>query len=1196
MQGRSVQRLVEMVGPGEEMRTTTLVLSSPALSLGSQRTGTSNGRTLEKQNVSNQDVKQATSKVKTSKRKQHVFTHGLHRLQHFSCDSPVRFMMYSEAAAAFISLHSDNTVCLYSTDGHKQTFSAHLPFMGLTNTKISGCLVGWGPGPVFALLDSELRPLDAAHDALDIRVCQAAEHSTELVTAGVGNVCVWSVRLMTCKVKIQEGLQHSTFTQMALVPPRSDRPHRAFVVSGQLVTVVDVDAGKVLEHGRDLYSRDITAMLYCSHLDRLITASEHSIRIWGPDLELHVVFLGHSGVVNSLFYSPALSMLLSASVDCTIHCWNVEEGDVIECVHTEQNSPPLCIGGNRKGETFFSFSHQGVDFWSIRTLYTLHCKLKGDEGAPLRQILVSSFPAPFPTRVLCVCGDSDIMLVAGETGAVLASFKAKQRILCADYCLQKEILLALTETGTVLQANALTNPITLMQEWEGRGQGPWLQRDSVTESDGQKLPIPGPACCLVLYSYVAETQGALEEWMSLQERRGCSHRRNRAALDDAKNKFLIILGQSGGCVSVLKMDNGKVLYRAPAHYGQRVTTLQVYPENGYLLSTGEDMTVVVWRVNPYVQECLSQHLRLHYGQPHIFLAVLGPQLALTFHEPNSDTYNLMRFSLLNQSHIECPSKEGHLDHFTGLCVCPDLEVFVSSSLDGTLCIWNEKNHIIETLQLNAVPECLAYGGFGGKLFLGIKGDLYRMNCSEFLPHFYQQMLLYTYCAERVPDLPIVENEDQHSKRKNASPDKEEEDGLPAISSNLLLTEDTWRQKEFESLVTNDLTVLLQDSVKCRKGKPPSTKETKKEAFDRYMKIIYRLPPNIKIDLEDIFDPDKLSFYPAPYDDKPRNHPASKEDVCPEFNLDIPVAVDEKKLQKKKTPATNCKPKTLMKVKPWPVAIPKKPIIVERDQETSEIISPIKEPKPKTPIPPPRSPEILSPIKEPKPKTPIPPPCSPRTTAPLIQREPTPEEPAFLKQFTDAGWFKDLYPNKKCIPSSLSPEDFSLQLLDCLNTCSVPSKREILSALQALHSQGLLQNTDKLYQSLSEMMPKLVRPHMSHVERTVLIEMLNLLMHLKSAGRDLVTNLLTLLAFKKLGFRETVLHMLTALGVNEAERWLWPELESWDSELQDPFDIWKSLRDRADCWLELLNAKNMTGICTSGVQQSASLQTPVLWMC
>lgn len=183
-----------------------------------------------------------------------MLTHGLHRIQHFSSDSPVRFMMYSKAAAAFISLHTDNTVCLYKGDGHKQSSSVHLPFLGLTPTKISDCLVGWGPGPIFTLLDKELRTVDTAHDALDIRVCQPAEHSTELVTAGLGNVCVWSVRLMKCKVKIQEGLEHSTLTHMALAPPRSDRPHTAFVVCEQVVTVVDLDNGKLVDRRKDLCS------------------------------------------------------------------------------------------------------------------------------------------------------------------------------------------------------------------------------------------------------------------------------------------------------------------------------------------------------------------------------------------------------------------------------------------------------------------------------------------------------------------------------------------------------------------------------------------------------------------------------------------------------------------------------------------------------------------------------------------------------------------------------------------------------------------------------------------------------------------------------------------------------------------------------------------------------------------------------
>lgn len=184
-----------------------------------------------------------------------MLSHSLHHIHHFPSASPVCFMMHSEAAAAFISLHADNTVGLHKADGSKQTLSVRLTFMGLTPTKIMGCLVGWGPGATFMLLDKKLNPVDTARDALDIRVCQPAEHSTEVVTAGVGNVCVWSVRLMRCKVKIREGLEHFTFNHMVLAPPRSDRPHRAFAACGSVVAVVDLDAGKLLDCREHLCSR-----------------------------------------------------------------------------------------------------------------------------------------------------------------------------------------------------------------------------------------------------------------------------------------------------------------------------------------------------------------------------------------------------------------------------------------------------------------------------------------------------------------------------------------------------------------------------------------------------------------------------------------------------------------------------------------------------------------------------------------------------------------------------------------------------------------------------------------------------------------------------------------------------------------------------------------------------------------------------
>lgn len=51
----------------------------------------------------------------------------------------------------------------------------------------------------------------------------------------------------------------------------------------------------------------------------------------------------------------------------------------------------------------------------------------------------------------------------------------------------------------------------------------------------------------------------------------------------------------------------------------------------------------------------------------------------------------------------------------------------------------------------------------------------------------------------------------------------------------------------------------------------------------------------------------------------------------------------------------------------------------------------------------------------------------------------------------------------------------MQLLACLNTSL--SKMQIVAALQALHSQGLLEKTDQLYQGLINLVPKFVRPYM-----------------------------------------------------------------------------------------------------------------------
>lgn len=91
----------------------------------------------------------------------------------------------------------------------------------------------------------------------------------------------------------------------------------------------------------------------------------------------------------------------------------------------------------------------------------------------------------------------------------------------------------------------------------------------------------------------------------------------------------------------------------------RMTAISLLP------LSGEDKAVLVWRVFPYAEECLSLHLNLFCGQPPLYLALLGPLLALAFQELNSATYSMVHFNLLNQSRTDHPPSEDHVDSITG---------------------------------------------------------------------------------------------------------------------------------------------------------------------------------------------------------------------------------------------------------------------------------------------------------------------------------------------------------------------------------------------------------------------------------------------------------------------------------------------------------------------------------------------------
>ncbi|XP_072307066.1 WD repeat-containing protein 97 [Eucyclogobius newberryi] len=312
-----------------------------------------------------------------------------------------------------------------------------------------------------------------------------------------------------------------------------------------------------------------------------------------------------------------------------------------------------------------------------------------------------------------------------------------------------------------------------------------------------------------------------------------------------------------------------------------------------------------------------------------------------------------------------------------------------------------------------------------------------------------------------------------------------------------------------------------------------------------MNIIYRVPHNIKVDFDDF---DEISFG-SKFNVRTPYIPPVVEDI-PLAPTIIPVVKAKKNKHEKKKAAPVYEPDKPKPVMPSTPVICETPVVVR-----TEIVLPKVQLLPPSPPPPPPPPPL--------------PTQKPSVLPPLV---PSPELPSFLRDFLNKEWFKQLYPHKKNIPHSLCPDSFFLQLVDFLCTCDVPFKPEILSVLETLHGLKLLKNVDELYQKLLDTVPKMVTPNMCTSEHAVLGQLLTLLIDLKSVNEELVKTLLTLSAYKELGLRERMLRMLKSIGVDEAEEWLWPELETWEPELLSKSNMWEGLYAFADSWLNLWTAK------------------------
>ncbi|CAL8319574.1 unnamed protein product [Boreogadus saida] len=362
----------------------------------------------------------------------------------------------------------------------------------------------------------------------------------------------------------------------------------------------------------------------------------------------------------------------------------------------------------------------------------------------------------------------------------------------------------------------------------------------------------------------------------------------------------------------------------------------------------------------------------------------------------------------------------------------------------------------------------------------------------------------------------------------------------------------------------DLVLLTLGALRSRR-RPPATQETRREAWQSYLDIIYHMDQGA-----DMLDLRDLLCSPGPPHDPPPPLPLHSlpPSLCSSLPPSLPSLPPLPPLRAKPT-AQALAPRPVLgwQPKPGPAERPdvshteeeELPLRDDEDEEErirEEAPCPSPPPSPPSPPPPPPPPPV---------KRRTDPHQSERRPDPVPTRPPSPRVPDFLLQFAEESWFKHLYPQPPCVPTSLSPDGFCWVLLDHLDSPGSRSKREVLVALKTLLLQHLLQEQHAIAQHLLLSLPR-------HTGQALVGEMLTIALQLGGGGYSDVINLLVLLANQTPSLCQAAGARLEVLGVQGAETWLRPELQSWGRALRGRAPAWRVQQDRAARWLSLWTTK------------------------
>ncbi|ORY27611.1 WD40 repeat-like protein [Rhizoclosmatium globosum] len=654
-------------------------------------------------------------------------------------------------------------------------------------------------------------------------------HLHQLIAISSHVITTWAMKAIVFRGTLTIDMTLRSQTEISLPPTEwitsaTFDTHTTYIhiLVSSKVLVYDSTTLMELDSWLSISSRQVTCLVtYHPYGFTVVGCKDGSVKVLNSANVLVHEFQSQYKPVTAVAVYPYGPVVVASAMDKTVRMYNLRTFKEVYCLQLQDKPLDMHIMDEN---SMCLMCTDSVMVWSLNHINTQFCSIN---ARPLKIRNIESMGTP--SRILARSEDEVIRLISPISGKVITTclpLFEMDRVVDVIYAAKANKMFLLIENGEIWIIGTTVNPCVVLDIWR-------------PDSDGEDIS------CLCIVEGFKQSNTVVPD---MRRKSVISKRTNGKENKSPLVPYSVLMsGTKNGQILIYNLV-GDVVHRQQLHFGN-VTCIANDMEQDILVTAGDDNVINVTHFNPGAANMFEVKVAIETEHVPKDICIGLNHICVTYED---STVHMFSFDLEEGTWKPLPNhsrSDDHSESISSICCIKKLGLFLTSSHDATIKVWDLQNNLVREIQFHDPIESICIANPKGDILIDIENRIDIINYALYLPPKYVKLADNLDDTTSAIEDPISFDEDFNFKLNFAAshvPCKDSANDLDGIDFSWLEGSNPQSESKMHFMTMNfAIDSYSEAKIKTRlRLSAHRRKEAQKEQEQAYQALMDKLADNI----------------------------------------------------------------------------------------------------------------------------------------------------------------------------------------------------------------------------------------------------------------------------------------------------------------------------------------------------------------